>query len=195
MAKLSTAHAEALLNALVERLQHQPQQAGRLVPWLRNLLLTHGPGLAATPGGQVRALAWHPWARSGRASSLGQPFPCSSPFQDPSLHMAMQAALRLAQELLHQRTTTFAGLLNLAGRLQVLQAASGSDGRVGKAPPATAKVGCPQEELGVATTTGCCSHTRSQHPLCVFIRTKLCLCRFHFQLHSFPTITRAVRHI
>lgn len=54
VAKLSAAHAVALLELLVERLQHHPQQAARLAPWLRSLLLAHGPALATAPAGQVR---------------------------------------------------------------------------------------------------------------------------------------------
>ncbi len=60
VANLSTMHAAVLLDVLVERLQHQPQQAARLMAWLRNLLLTHGLALAATPKGQVGALACLP---------------------------------------------------------------------------------------------------------------------------------------
>lgn len=54
VAKLGVAHSTALLEALVVRLHRQPQQAARLVPWLRALLLAHGAALAASPNGQVR---------------------------------------------------------------------------------------------------------------------------------------------
>ena len=61
VAKLSAAHAVALLELLVERLQQHPQQAARLAPWLRSLLLAHGPALATAPAGQVRLERGRHW--------------------------------------------------------------------------------------------------------------------------------------
>ena len=70
LAQLNAAHAGALLEALVERLQLQPQQAGRLVPWLRSLLLGHGAALAAAPAGQVGATARRQGGRAPAAAVL-----------------------------------------------------------------------------------------------------------------------------
>ncbi len=53
LAQLNAGQATALLDALVERLQVQPQQAARLVAWLRTLLADQGPTLTAVPAAQV----------------------------------------------------------------------------------------------------------------------------------------------
>lgn len=62
VARLTAAQAALLLEELVARLHTQPQQAARLTPWLRSLLLSHGAVLAAGPAGQVsgalRRLSW-----------------------------------------------------------------------------------------------------------------------------------------
>lgn len=137
-AKLSSSQAVALLEALVQRLQQRPQQAARLAPWLRSLLLTHGAVLAAAPAGQVRGGR----QRGGRGrKATGSPPPpvlafaantiaLSSPATFPLL--LPQAILQLAHQLLEERTASFGPLLSLSGRLQVLQpAAAGA-----AAPPA-----------------------------------------------------------
>lgn len=76
VARLSPVLAGTLLEALVGRLHRQPQQAARLVPWLRSLLLSHGAALASTPAGQVGTCAG---GRGGKAaeSLLGLAMVCT----------------------------------------------------------------------------------------------------------------------
>ena len=57
LANFDVGQATSLLDALVERLRLQPQQATCLAPWLRSLLLAHGAAVAAAPAGQVRSEA------------------------------------------------------------------------------------------------------------------------------------------
>ncbi|KAL4433607.1 hypothetical protein ABPG75_000048 [Micractinium tetrahymenae] len=68
VAKLGAAQSTALLEALVARLHRQPQQAARLVPWLRALLLAHGAALAATPSGQAALQLAHQTLQERTAS-------------------------------------------------------------------------------------------------------------------------------
>ena len=182
VAQLSAAHAGALLEALVERLQLQPQQAARLVPWLRSLLLTHGAALAAAPAGQVRAAAG--WGREGGREGGCQPAaavlfatcflkqppppPPLTPHDCALLVLLLQAALRLAHQLLQERTASFGGLLSLSGRLQVLQPAGDGGSEAGGAPAArggaTAKVrGEPcflRRLLGKTAVEGACGEVQ-----------------------------------
>jgi hypothetical protein len=51
-----------------------------------------------------------------------------------------QAALLLAQQVLHERTNTFASLQSLAGRLQALQASSAGSGGLAERPSAKVKL-------------------------------------------------------
>ncbi len=130
VAKLGAAQSTALLESLVARLHLQPQQASRLVPWLRALLLAHGPALAAGPNGQARhagSLSMGVFARwRGRSRH-------SCPLLITPCHSFLQAALQFAHQSLKDRTASYDALLALSGRLQVLEAAasssSGEDGR------------------------------------------------------------------
>ena len=141
--KLSVAHAASLLNAIVERVQHEPQQAARLVVWLRSVLLTHGPVLAATQSGQVsrrHTAAWRVLLACGCSAARHL---AMQSHDAPPAALAPQATLRLTRDLLDERTSNYAALVNLSGRLQVLQAAGSSDGSTVGVQAATAKVGVP----------------------------------------------------
>lgn len=96
VARLTAAQAALLLEELVARLHTQPQQAARLTPWLRSLLLSHGAVLAAGPAGQ--------------------------------------AMLRRAQALVEQRTAAYGSLLELSGRVAMLQAAKGAPEEASASP-------------------------------------------------------------
>lgn len=125
VARLSAAQAAFLLEELLARLHRQPQQAARLAPWLRSLLLSHGATLAASPAGQVS------WGATGCSSqSL-----CVAGLARPTLtgllatSLLVQAKLRRAQVLLEERTASYSSLLELSGRLAMLQsgASRGAD--------------------------------------------------------------------
>lgn len=68
VSKLSAAQGVTLLEEVVERLLRQPQQAGRLVVWLRSLLLLHGATLAAAPAGQATLQLAHQTLQERTAS-------------------------------------------------------------------------------------------------------------------------------
>lgn len=138
VARLSTPQAVALLEALVERLQREPQQAARLASWLRSLLLAKGTALAATPTGQVTRRAAPVRAQTSSACHAGSTatralqLPLTAGIGCPPA----QATLQLADRLLQERTAAFGQLLGLSGRLQVLQPGGTSAGS--SATPAAA---------------------------------------------------------
>ena len=138
VARLSATQPAALLEALVERLQLHPQQAARLVPWFRSLLLCHGAALAAVPAGQVGAGAvasaadLPPGCNCKRAGGEAQRLSAAK----AACWCCLQAALRAAHDILQERTACYSGLLGLSGRLQLLQADSG--GVSSAEPPAAA---------------------------------------------------------
>ena len=192
VARLSAAQPAALLAALVERLQLQPQQAARLVPWLRSLLLCHGAALAAAPVGKVGAGAVASAAdlspgffRVAQASQGGgaaavyrrvpDPVPVRSAKPAPALlvRCCLQAALRAAHEILQERTACYSGLLGLSGRLQLLQAESGG-GASAEPPVAAAKV--RRACFGAVSSIYCAtSPHRPPHPRSPFALAAACI--------------------
>lgn len=127
VARLSAAQAALLLEELMERLHSQPQQATRLALWLRSLLLSHGATLAAGPTGQVSRGRGNVWLL------LVMPVLFVKQQGSCRLHSnhcygCMQATMRRAQMLLEQRTASYSSLLELSGRLAMLQSGASAGG-------------------------------------------------------------------
>ena len=134
VARLTAAQAALLLEELVARLHTQPQQAARLTPWLRSLLLSHGAVLAAGPAGQVSgALRRLRWQAVAAVTCLL----CRKPLTSAAVHQCLacvQAMLRRAQALVEQRTAAYGSLLELSGRVAMLQAAKGAPEEASASP-------------------------------------------------------------